>query len=157
MKYVTYLFFIFSFLVIVFTYTSLIYATNTNVDEIRTNFVPNKLITLKELPDGLNYFRTFAQRAVKPLVDHFGKEPHQLIDAAIKLGGYKVNHGDAAVTINAFRRVPITIVLWQGDDEFPPAGSVMFDSSISDYLSCYDITELCETIAWKLVRSHKQR
>lgn len=47
MKYVTHLFFIFSFFVIVFTYPYHINATGTNVDEIQTNFAPNKLITLQ--------------------------------------------------------------------------------------------------------------
>jgi len=113
----------------------------------------NKLIAYKELPVGANYFPAFSKRALKPLLDHFGKEPHLLIDAAAKLGGYKVDYGDVAVTINAFSRLPITIILWQGDDEFAPEGSLLFDSSISDYLSTEDITVLCETITWRLVNS----
>jgi len=47
--------------------------------------------------------------------------------------------------------VPVTIVLWQGDDEFAPQGSIMFDAAICDYLSTEDITVLCETITWRLV------
>ena len=112
----------------------------------------NKLIAYKELPGGISYLPTFSKRAIKPLVDHFGKEPHRLIDIAGKLGGCKVDYGDVAVIINAFRRVPITLVLWWGDEEFPPRGNIMFDSTISDYVSTEDITVLCETIAWTLVR-----
>ncbi|GAI34732.1 unnamed protein product, partial [marine sediment metagenome] len=48
-----------------------------------------------------------------------------------------------------------TLVLWRGDEEFPPSGSIMFDATISDYLSAEDITVLCQTIAWKLVKSLK--
>lgn len=113
----------------------------------------NKMITYKELPEGSNYLPTFSKRAIKPLADHFGNEPHRLIDAAAKLGGRKVDYGDVAVTINAFRRVPITLVLWQGDAELPPEGSIIFDATISDYLSTEDINVLCEIIAWKLVSS----
>jgi len=112
----------------------------------------NKIIAYKELPEGANYFPTFFKRAIKPLLDHFGNEPHQLVDVAAKLGGHKANYGDAAVTINAFSRVPITFVLWQGNDEFPPEGSILFDSTISDYLSTEDINVLCETIAWRLIK-----
>ena len=111
----------------------------------------DKLITFKELLGGVNYFPTFYQRAIKPIVDYFGKEPRLLVAAAKKLGGHKADYGDVAVTINAFSRVPITIVLWQGDDEFAPQGSIMFDAAISDYLSTEDITVLCETITWRLV------
>ncbi|GAH98010.1 unnamed protein product, partial [marine sediment metagenome] len=106
----------------------------------------NKIIAFRELPEGANYFPTFFKRAVKPLLDHFGREPERLIGAAERLGGYKVNYGDVAVTINAFSYVPITLVLWQGNGEFAPEGNILFDSTISDYLSTYDITVLCETI-----------
>jgi len=112
----------------------------------------NEIITYKELPEGPNYFRTFYKRAIKPLVDHFGQEPGQLVDIAKKLGGQKVDYGDVAVIINAFPRVPITLVLWRGDDEFPPEGNIFFDSTISDYLTTEDINVLCEIIAWKLVK-----
>ena len=112
----------------------------------------NKMVAFKELPQGANYFPTFSKRAIKPLLDHFGKEPHRLIDVAGKLGGRTADYGDVAVTINAFSRVPITLVLWQGDEEFPSRGNIMFDSTISEYLSTDDINVLCETIAWRLVR-----
>ena len=116
----------------------------------------NKVIAYKELPEGANYFPTFSQRAIKPLLDYFGKEPYRLVETAGALGGYKADYGDVAVTINAFSRIPITFVLWKGDEEFPPEGSILFDSTISDYLSTEDINVLCETIAWRLVKRLKE-
>ena len=116
----------------------------------------NKLITFKELPGGANYFPTFYKRTIKPLLDYFGKEPRLLVAAAEKLGGHKADYGDVAVTINAFSRVPITIVLWQGDDELAPEGNIIFDATISDYLSTEDITILCETLTWRLINYLRQ-
>ncbi|MFC2041638.1 DUF3786 domain-containing protein [Chloroflexota bacterium] len=116
----------------------------------------NRLITFRELPEGKVYFPTFSQRTIKPLLNHFGREPHLLVDLAKKLGGHEADYGDIAVTINAFSRVPITIILWRGDDEFPPQGNVVFDANISDYLPTEDITVLCETITWKLIRYLKR-
>jgi len=118
--------------------------------------ITNKIIAYKELPEGADYFPTFAKRAIKPLLDYFGNEPQRLINAAQKLGGHKADYGDVAVTINAFRRVPITIVLWRGDDEFAPEGSILFDNNITDYLSGEDIVVLCETISWRLVKSLRE-
>ena len=116
----------------------------------------HKIITYKELPEGIGYFPTFYKRAIKPIIDSFGRQPRRLLKAAGELGGCKVDYGDLAVTINAFSRVPITLVLWQGGDEFPPEGSILFDSTISDYLATEDITVLCQTIAWRLVSSLEQ-
>ncbi len=112
----------------------------------------NNTISYKELAEGNIYFPTFCQRAIKPLVNHFGKEPRQLLNVAGLLGGHEADYGDVSVIISAFSRVPITLVLWKGDEEFAPEGNIMFDSTISDYLPTEDINVLCETIAWRLVK-----
>lgn len=111
-----------------------------------------KLITFRELPEGNVYQPTFAKRTIQPLIANFGKEPHNLLLFSQPMGGYKADYGDTAITINAFPRLPLTFVVWQGDDEFPAQGNVLFDENISDYLPTEDITVLCEIITWKLVR-----
>lgn len=111
-----------------------------------------RVITYQELADGGSYYPVFFKRAVKPILDHFGSQPERLLAAAGVLSGRKASYGDVAVTINAFSRVPVTLVLWRGDAEFPPSGSVMFDSTIADYLSTDDINVLCESMAWRLVK-----
>jgi len=115
----------------------------------------NKVIAFKELPEGANYSPTFYQRSIKPLVDNFSHEPERLLATARAFGGQEADFGDAAVTINAFLRVPITLVLWRGDDEFPPEGNILFDSTISDYLPTEDIAVICEAITRKLIRQLK--
>jgi len=110
-------------------------------------------INYKQLPGGVSYFPAFSQRAINPFVKHFGEKPELLIELSAKLGGYEADHGDVSVTIDAFNHVPVTFALWRGDEEFSPSGAILFDANISDYLSTEDITVLCETIVWKLVRS----
>lgn len=112
----------------------------------------NKLIIFKQLPGCASYFPVFSQMALKPFLDHFNEIPERLINVAAKLGGHKTGYGDISVTINAFPRVPITLILWRGDVEFPPRGSIVFDSNISDYLPTEDIRDLCATIVWKLIK-----
>ena len=111
------------------------------------------LINFKQLPGGLSYFPAFSQRTINPFVEHFGQRPELLMDISAKLGGYKTEQGDISATINAFNHVPITFALWRGDEEFSPSGAVLFDANISDYLPTEDVTVLCETIVWKLVKS----
>jgi len=93
-----------------------------------------KLIAYKQLPGGVSYFSALLRKV------------------AAKLGGCDVNYGDVSVSVNAFDRVPITLVLWRGDEELAPNGNILFDANISDYLSTEDVTVLCETIIWKLVK-----
>jgi hypothetical protein len=112
-------------------------------------------ITYKELHDGINYFNVFATRTINQIVKYFGDQPESLLDAAAVLGGKKAGTGDVSVTIDAFPRAPITVVLWRSDAEFPPEGSILFDSTVSDYLSNDDIHTLCENITWSMVRALK--
>jgi len=116
----------------------------------------NKPIAFQELPEGAGYMRTFSKRSIEPLVRHFGGEPRRLIEVARRLGGRKADYGDAAVTVSGFKMVPVTLVLWGGDEEFPARGNIMFDSTVSGYLSTYDITVLCDAITWRLVRFLKE-
>jgi hypothetical protein len=111
-----------------------------------------KLIAYKQLLGGISYFPAFSQRAITPFVNHFGKSPELLIKAAAKLGGREADYGDVSVTVNAFDHVPITLVLWRGDEELAPNGNILFDANISDYLSTEDVTVLSETIIWKMVK-----
>jgi hypothetical protein len=110
------------------------------------------LITYKELQEGINYYRTFFKRAIEPIVNHFKDSPQKLLETAAVLGGVKSDYGDTAVTLKALPYVPLNIVLWREDGEFPPDGNIMFDSTITDYLPTEDITIICEIIAWRLVR-----
>jgi len=112
----------------------------------------DKPIAFQELPEGASYQRTFSKRSIEPLVKYFGGEPKRLIEVARRLGGRQADYGDAAVTISGFKMVPVTLVLWGGDEEFPARGNILFDDTISGYLSTYDITVLCDAITWRLVR-----
>jgi len=114
-----------------------------------------QLITYQELPDGLNYVGVFATRTTRPLVANFGRAPERFAAAAARIGGTPADYGDVAVTFPVFPRVPLTYVLWKGDDEFPPESSILFDSTVSDYLTNDDIHNLCEAIVWRLVRLSK--
>jgi hypothetical protein len=112
----------------------------------------DKLITFKELPEGVVYYPTYVKRTIKPLLDKFADRPKSLLAAAASLGGVKANTGDFSFRLNALPRVPLTVTLWLGDEELPPAGNILFDNSITGYLPTEDITVLCEILAWKLVR-----
>ena len=116
-----------------------------------------KLITYKELHDGINYYNVFHKRAIQPFVSFFGEKPEELVETAKIFNGQPADYGDVAVRINAFPRVPLTIALWRGDEEFGPEGSILFDSTVSEYLTNDDIHSLCEGIAWKMIRALKER
>ena len=94
-----------------------------------------KLIGFNELPSGSFYNPAFSQSVVKPFINFFGKVPQKLKWAAKRLGGTEVPFGDVGVRISFLPKVKISFIIWEGDDEFPPQGKILFNSHIASYLS----------------------
>ncbi|MHB1404749.1 MAG: DUF3786 domain-containing protein [Desulfitobacteriaceae bacterium] len=111
-----------------------------------------KLISYKELPGGSIYIQPFTNRAIRPLVKQFGDDPASLIEVASKIGGEPVRHGDAAVLVRAFPRVPVTMVVWGGDDEFPASGNILFDASAGSVLHTEDFAVLASFVVATMKR-----
>jgi len=122
------------------------------VTQAKGTSLSGEFISFKELADAAGYFPTFYKRAIKPLVTYFGHEPERLLEMAQSISGRKADFGDASVTIYTLKMVPLTLVLWKGDAEFPAEGTIMFDRTITDYLPTEDIIILCQTTSWQLVK-----
>jgi hypothetical protein len=86
------------------------------------------------------------------MVQVFGGEPEVLIKLATEAyGAVPSDQGDISVKIMALPRVPVALILWKGDEEFPPEGNILFDRSISHILSAEDIAWLAGMIIYPLI------
>ncbi len=45
------------------------------------------------------------------------------------LNAEKHSYGDAAIQLMPVPKIPVTLILWRGDDEFPPRAGLLFDST----------------------------
>jgi len=117
------------------------------------------LIAYQEIPSARFYLSAFSARSTDPFIATFGENPDKLPIVAQELfAAERVSMGDVSVTIQAFPKVPITFIIWQGDDEFPPNGTILFDSSIKDnLLSAEDISELVSMIVYPLIAKSRQK
>jgi hypothetical protein len=108
-------------------------------------------ITFREIPSGEFYYSAFVKRAKEPLVKTFGHQAELLLALGEKMGGIRGEAGDASVFFQALPRIPMGLILWAGDDEFPPEGNLLFDASISQYLSAEDIAVLSGMVVYPLI------
>lgn len=100
----------------------------------------DKLISFKELSGGTSiYYPSFYKRAITPLIKRFGNQHGDFFLATDALGGCKEKFGTVSATINIFPLVPVTYVLWDGDEDIPNSGTILFDDSITSYLPGEDI------------------
>jgi hypothetical protein len=102
------------------------------------------------MPGGDLYLGKFRARSVDRLVRAFAGREQELVGAAAALGGRRVGFGDAAVEIPALPRVPVSVVLWAGDDEFPATGNLLFDAAVAGYLALEDMVVLAGMVASRL-------
>lgn len=107
-------------------------------------------IGFNQLPSGSFYAPAFSQRVVKPFVTFFGGQTQKLKWAAYRLGGIDIPFGDVGVRISFLPRVSISFVIWKGDDEFLPEGSILFNSNITSYLSTEGVVIASEMVSNKL-------
>ena len=111
--------------------------------------------SFSEIPGGAFYHSVFLMRCKSPLVKSFGEDPQALLSVAREVQGEPLNLGDVGVKIQAFPFVPLALVLWRGEAEFPAEGSILFDTSVNEYLPLEDIVILAETIVWKLIKAKR--
>jgi hypothetical protein len=108
-------------------------------------------IAFQDLPDGRFYLDAFQRRAKIPLVQVFGEKPERLVEiACAAYVGKPADQGDFSVIITALPLVPVALVLWKGDEEFPPEGNILFDRSITRIFSAEDVAWLSGMVVYPL-------
>jgi hypothetical protein len=110
-----------------------------------------RTIDFRQVPEGGFYWSAFISRAKKPLLETFGRDLTLYSKVAASLGGEPLPLGDAAARFMALPRVPITHVLWGGDDEFAPEATILFDETISHYFPTEDIAALSGASVYRLM------
>ncbi len=116
------------------------------------NNVTEKWIAYQEIPEGMFYLDAFLRRAKTPMVQAFGSRPERLSELAKNLyAAEPFEHGDVSIVVQAFPYVPVVLILWKGDDEFPPEGNLLFDKSIAEIFSAEDIAWLAGMIIYPLI------
>ena len=115
-----------------------------------------ELIAYQDIPSARFYLDAFNRRVKYPLINTFGDQPDQLPLVAKELFGATTSSvGDISVMVQALPKIPITLVIWKGDEEFSSDGTILFDSSIRDMLSAEDISELTSMIVYPLIAKVK--
>ena len=114
-----------------------------------------KLVSFRQLPGGQAYHKAFLGRAVLSIQRVFGPKPRMLVEAAKLLGGSEVDYRECSVRVNSLPLVPITVVLWAESQEFPASANMLFDASISHYLTTEQVAMLSQLTSARLRHAHE--
>jgi hypothetical protein len=110
-----------------------------------------KWIAYREIPGASFYYSAFVKRAIDPLKKVFGTNLPGLAKAADRLNGAAIQSGDVGYQFRIFPKVPLQLILWEGDDEFPPEANILFDQIIGELLSPEDVAWLAGMVVYRLI------
>jgi len=94
----------------------------------------NKFVGPEQLPSGQFFFRGQHSLPTRQLEETFGKSPEQLYEVSKQFDAKRCEFGDASIELYALPRIPLTIVIWRGDDEFEASASILVDQTAGTHL-----------------------
>jgi len=109
----------------------------------------------KSLPYGDFFFRGPHPMPTDALEAAFGERLEAFREAAQALGGRAVAMGDAAFEFLALPRVPVVVILWAADDEFPARARFLLDRQADHQLPLDALWVLCRILAKWLIAAVK--
>lgn len=94
--------------------------------------------TFRELPWGEVYIKPFTGRVLTRAAFSFGTCPEKFRRAAEKLGALPLKHGDAAYEFVLWDGYRMRMIVWEGDDEFPPNAQILYSANFADGFAAED-------------------
>jgi hypothetical protein len=88
-----------------------------------------QLIKPSSLPGGDIYVKGTHALPLDALAERYGADPDALLRRGTLLGGIRAEYGDASMTVRPFPHLPLTAIVWRGDDEFPANADLLFDAT----------------------------
>ena len=110
----------------------------------------NKEIGFAQIPGATGYLAPFNGRVVFPLVKMFDNFGEKTAAAFAKIGADAKDFATQCYVVQAFPRVPITVIFWSGDEEIASGGQIVFDEGITGYLCIEDVVITCEEMVRRL-------
>lgn len=109
-------------------------------------------INYKQVPGGAIYNDNFIKRCINPMVKTFSKDLDGFLKMGKQLGGVQQNLGHMSFTLNLLPYIPVTFVIWQGDDEIKDSGAVLFDETIIDWFCAEDVVVLASICIYRMIK-----
>lgn len=93
-----------------------------------------KLVKPSSMTGGDIFFRGSHVLPLDAVAKKYAKDKEGFIARGITMGGKEVKYGDAALELYPLPKIPVTLILWLEDEEFPSRVDLLFDSTGSSHL-----------------------
>ncbi len=108
-------------------------------------------ISEKDIPGGVTFFRGPHAIPTRLIVNRYGNNIDGFRKKCEQLGGIPLHMADQAYSFKTAPRIPVAVLLWEEDGEFPAESKILFDRSIAEHLALdiiFGLTvEICTRVA----------
>lgn len=98
-----------------------------------------RLIRPLDVKGGQRFFSGTHVLPLDGVEARFGRDKMGFIERGLRFGAEIARIGDASVRLYPLPRVPVTVILWLQDEEYPARATLFFDSTVDFQLSLSDI------------------
>ncbi len=88
--------------------------------------------TFREMPWGEMYIKPYTGRVLTRAAFTFGTRLEKFREACEKMGAIALPHGDAGYQLDFVGGYAMQILVWEGDDEFPPNAQVLYSDNFTE-------------------------
>jgi hypothetical protein len=107
-------------------------------------------ISEKDIPGGTTFFRGPHEIPTKLISTRFKNNLKGFSKACAQLKGVPLKMADAAFTFEMTSRIPVAILYWVGDEDFPAESKILYDRTITAHLASDVIYALSVGICQRL-------
>ena len=94
--------------------------------------------TFREMPWGEMYIKPYTGRVLTRAAFTFGTRVAAFKAAAEKMGAEALKHGDAGYQFDLIGGYKMQVLVWEGDDEFPPNAQVLYSDNFAEGFAAED-------------------
>ena len=97
--------------------------------------IENEWISEKDMPGGSTFFRGPHAIPTDLISKRFGNDIQAFVKQCTNLNGRPLGLADSSFVIDIIRGIPVAVLLWTGDEEFPAESKLLFDKTIIDHFA----------------------
>jgi hypothetical protein len=94
----------------------------------------DRLVNPREINGGLIFAQGTHQFPLEEIALKYGNDIKGFLQRGAVIGAERTDYGDASLRLFPFPRVPMVLILWQDDEEFPARADILFDAACSNQL-----------------------
>lgn len=110
----------------------------------------NEWISEKDIPGGTTFFRGPHEIPTNLISSRFNNDINKFKKICEQLQGVPLDMADAAYGFSIAPRIPVAVLYWRGDEDFPAESKILYDRTITEHLASDIIYALAVGICERL-------